>query len=97
MDVGFAAEPGELALGVVAMALLGGVDGCFEIHGSVEDGEGLTVAQGFEGSDWAVLLEQAAGFFYEAGLEHGFGALIEMVVQGLARWVESDAEEAEAG
>jgi len=87
VDIGFAAEPGELAFGIVAMALLGGGDGFGFGEGAVDCGECLAVAEGIEGFDAAVLVEEGAGFFDEAGGEHGGGAVVDAVVEGLAGWV----------
>ncbi len=50
MDVGFGAEPGPLALGVLAGAELHFGDGVqFGGGGAGEEGEGLFVAEGLEG------------------------------------------------
>ena len=97
VNIGFAAEPGELAFGVVAMALLRGGDGFGFGEGAVECGEGLAVAEGVEGFDATVLGEEGAGFFDEAGGEHGRCAVVNAVVELVAGWVEADSEEAEAG
>ena len=45
VHVGFAAEPGELALGVVAMTLLGLGDGLLAGEFVAEDGGGFCVAE----------------------------------------------------
>ena len=87
VDVWFAAEPGELAFGVVAMALLRGGDGFGLGEGAVDCGEGLAVAERVQGFDAAVLGEEGAGFFDEAGREHGCCALVDAVVELLAGWV----------
>ena len=97
VDVGLAAKPGELALGVVAMALLGFGDGVFSLTPLEENGLRLTVAERVEGLDGSVAGEERAGFFDETGGEHLGAALIEAVVESGARRVEADAEEAEAG
>ena len=81
MDVWFAAKPGELALGVIAMALLGGGDGFGLRHGAVEDGLGLAVADGIEGFDGAESGYEGTGFFDEAGGEHGCCAFVETSVE----------------
>ena len=86
-----------MAFGVVAMALLGLGDGFGLAEDAVDGGEGLSVAEGVEGFDAAVLGEEGAGFFDQAGLEHDFGAMIEAVVEELARRVEADTEEVKAG
>ena len=67
VDVGLAAEPGELALGVVAVALLGGATASSRWSLAAQDGEGLPVAEGVEGFDGAVAGEEGAGFIDEAG------------------------------
>ncbi len=97
MHLGFAAKPGELALGVVAMALLGRCAGIGQGDDAVKDGEGLTVAEGVERFDSTVASEQGSSFFDEAGIEHPRGAGIEAAVQRLAGRVEAEAQEAEAG
>ena len=57
----------------------------------------LVVAEGVERLDGAVAREEAAGLFDEAGGEHGGGTLVEALVKFLARRVEADAQQAEAG
>ena len=97
MDIGLAAKPGELTLGVVAMALLGGGDGLGKGELAAEVGGGLAVAERIERGNGAVAGEEAAGFFDEACGEHGFGALVEALVELGAGGIEADAEETEAG
>ena len=86
-----------MAFGVVAMALLGLGDGFGLAEDAVDGGEGLAVAEGVEGFDAAVSGEKSAGFFDQAGLEHGCGAVIETVVEELARGIQADTEEVKAG
>ncbi len=98
VDVGFAAEPGELAFGVVAMALLGGGDGFFAGEFGGENLAGLAVAKGVENGDGrAVAGDDGAGLLYEAVCEHGGGACVDTVVERGSRRVESDAQDAVAG
>src|SRR5579863_8611982 len=97
MDIGLAAKPGELSLGEVAMALLGGGYRSFFGEGSGDDGKGLFVAEGVERLDGAVAHEQAAGFFNEASGKHGGGAVVEALIKLRARRVEANAQQAESG
>ena len=62
IHIGFAAKPGQLALGIVAMALLGGGDGGLFTQGPVEDAEGLPITQRIEGFDTAKSVEKRMGF-----------------------------------
>lgn len=96
-DVGFAAKPGELTLGVVSMPLLSGFHCVGQTRFTSCYSEGLAVAEGVEGFDGAVACEEAAGFFDEARGEHGGTALVEAFVESDAGRIEADAEEAEAG
>ena len=97
LHVGFATKPGELALGVVAVALLRCDDCLFHGHRAVNDCERLFVAKRLKSADAAVTCQQVAGFFDESSLEHLCGALIEPVVECGTRGVEADAQETEAG
>jgi hypothetical protein len=98
VDAGFAAEPGELAFGVVAMALLGLGYGLFASEFVFEDGGGLGVA---EGGEWAAVFavagDESFGLFDEAAIEHGGGTLVDALVKVGARWIEAKAEDAVAG
>ena len=92
-----ATKPGELAFGVVAMALLGGGDSFVEGELLVYDSERLAVAEGVESFDWAEAVEERAGFLNEAVVEHLGGTEVDALVQGGAGRVEADAEEAVTG
>ena len=71
VDVRVAAEPGELALGVVAMALGGGSDGFFAGDLVAQDGDGLGVAERGEGAAVeAVVFDELGGLFDQAAIEH---------------------------
>ena len=74
MDTGFATEPGELAFGVVAMALLGFRDGDFFTDALEENGLRLTIAERVQHLDGPVTGEESACFIDEAGGEHGGAA-----------------------
>ena len=89
---GFAPEPGELALGVVAVTLLHCLDGRRKSQRSVKHSSGLAVAKRVEGFDGAVAIEQLTGLFDEAGGKHGGCALVEAVVKSFAWWIEADAQ-----
>src|SRR5271168_811156 len=66
-DVGVFAEPGELAFGVVAMALCGLGNGLVAGDVAAQDGDGLRVAERGEGAAVeAVLLDQDGRLFDEA-------------------------------
>lgn len=98
VDFGFAAEPGELALGVVAMALLGLGDGFVAGEFIAQDGDGLGVAEGLQGTAVvAVAFDELRGFFDQAVLKHGGGAEVDAFVELRAGRREADAEDAVAG
>ena len=98
VHVGFAAEPGELALGVVAMALLGLGDGLLAGEFVLQDCGGFRVAERGEGAAvGAVAGDEALGLFDEAAVEHGGGALVDAFVEARAWWVEAEAQDAVAG
>ena len=98
VHVRFAAEPGELALGVVAVALLGLGDGLLAGEFVFEDGGGFGVAERGEGAAvFAVAGDEAFGLFDEAAVEHGGGALVDAFVETCAWRVEAEAQDAIAG
>ena len=98
MHTGFAAEPGQLALRVIAVTLLGGSDGRFPGQLAIEELDRLAVAKGIERScEVAVTFDEAARFFDEAVGEHGFGAEVNAGVERLAFGIETDAENAKSG
>src|ERR1700722_17615798 len=93
----FATEPCELALGVVAMALLGLGNSLFAGKFVFEDGGGFGVSQRGEGpAVFAIAGDKAFGFFDEATVEHSDGALVDTLVEILAWWIETEAEDAVA-
>src|SRR5216683_304977 len=98
VHLGFAAEPGELALGVVAMALLGLGDGLLKGEFVAQDGGSFGGAEGGEGAAVrAVAGYESRGFFDEAAVEHGGGALVNALVEEGTGWVEAEAEDVVAG
>src|SRR5665213_3114463 len=97
MHFWLAAEPSELALGVVAMALLRGFDCGLQAQRSCMHSQRLTVSQGVESFHGAVAIEQPACLLYETGGEHGSCPLVKPLIQLLAGRVEANAQKAEAG
>jgi hypothetical protein len=98
VDAGFTAKPGELALGVVAVALGGGGESFGLGHRAAEDGAGLAIAEGVEGAGGvAVTGKKTAGFVEEAAGEHLSGASVEAFVESGTGRIEADAEDAVAG
>ena len=103
MHVGFAAEPGELAFGVVAVALLGVGYGLLAGELVAQDGGGFGVAERGEGAAvGAVTGEEALGLFDEAAVgplagKHGGGALVDALVEAGAGRGEAEAQDAVAG
>ena len=98
VEFGFAAEPGLLALGVVAVALLGGGDGCRFGHLAAQDGRSLGVAKRGEGAALRTEpREQRAGLCDEACGEHGGAASVDAGVQLGARRGKGQAEDRVAG
>ena len=79
------------------MALLGGGDCSFFAHGSCQHAPRLPVAEGVEGLDRAIAVEEGAGFLDQSGRKHLGGSAVEPVIESRARRVEADAQEAEAG
>ena len=82
MDIGLAAKPGELALGVVAMALLGFGNSCFLADALEENGKCLAIAERVERFDRTVAGQKSAGLFDQAGGEHVGAALVQPLVEG---------------
>ena len=98
VHVGFAAKPGELALGVVAVALLGLGYGLLAGEFVFEDGDGFGVAERGEGAAvFAVAGDEALGLFDEAAVEHGGGALVDAFVETFAWGIEAETQDAIAG
>ena len=96
--LGLAAEPCDLALGVVAMALLRLGDGLFAGELAAQDGRGLGVAErGERAAVAAVALDEAFGLFDQAAVEHRRGALVDAFVEQRARRIEAEAQDAVAG
>jgi len=94
VDFGLAAEPGELALGVVAVALLGAGDSLRQRHLAFDGCERLFVAERGQGPGvGSVPGCELASFFHQSILEHGCGALVDAGVEGFAVRVESDAQD----
>jgi hypothetical protein len=91
-DAGVAAEPGELAFGVVARALLGVADGARERHAAGEAGERLFVTDTFErfccGSVTASL--ERADFIEQTFGEHLIDTSVEAGVESVARRVKAE-------
>ena len=98
LHLGFAAKPGELAFGVVAVALLGLSDSLFAGDFIVQDGGCFGVAERREGAaGFAITGYEALGLFDETAVEHGGGALVDALVEKRARWIEAEAKNSIAG
>lgn len=94
----FASKPSELALCIVAMALLCLGYGLLAGDPVLEDGHGFCVAERGEGAAvWAVTGDEALGLFDEASIEHGGSALVDSFVQAVAWWIEAETQDAVAG
>src|ERR1035441_10503541 len=63
MPLRLAPEPGQLPLGVVAMALLDGFNCSINTQSPRQDGQRLTIAERIERLDRPVAVEQAARLF----------------------------------
>ena len=93
----FAPEPGELAFGVVAMALLGLGDGLLPCQVVLQDRFGFGVAERCEGPTVrTVARDESLCFFDESAVEHGGGPLVDAFVEAGTRRVEAEAEDAVA-
>src|SRR5579884_683015 len=95
-DVRLAAEPCQLALSVVAMALLGQGNGVSFTNFSAQKRFGLFVSQRIEWPCIAVFFQQHSGLFDQAVPEHRRGAFIDAVVQAFAVRLQTDAQDTEA-
>src|ERR1039457_5506340 len=94
---GIAAEPGELALGVVAVSLLGSGDGLGERALAAQMAGGLAVAERAHGEDLgAVDGKQSPGLLDQSLLEHAGASRIDAIVKGGARGAEAEAQDAVA-
>jgi len=97
VHVGFAAEPGELALGVVAVTLLGLGDGLLAGELVLQHGSGFGIAErGERAAVCAVSGDETFGLFDESAVEHGGGALVNALVETCAWRVETQAQDAVA-
>src|SRR5271170_8008552 len=98
VHVGFAAEPGELTLGVVAVALLGLGHGLLAGELVLQDGGGFGVTKRGEGTAvFAVAGDEALGLFDEAAVKHSGGTLVDTLIETGARWVEAKTQNPVAG
>jgi hypothetical protein len=95
VDGGFAAEPGHLALGVLAGGDGGEFDGLREGEVSLDEGQGLLIADGFKGLGRRgnALSEEEFDFADEAGVEDSAGAGGDALVEEGARRSETDLED----
>ena len=94
VHAGFTAEPGELAFGVVAVALLSLGYSLFAGEFVFEDCDGFGVAERGEGATvCAIANDEAVGLFDEAAVKHGRGALVDALVEAIARRVEPEAQD----
>ena len=98
VELGLLAEPGELPLAIVAVALLSLGDGFGFARGTIEDFSSLLIAERGEGPAAAAeALDQLTGFFHQALREHGFCAPVDALVKHGAGGVEREAQDAVAG
>src|SRR5260370_25578453 len=97
LDLWFAAEPGHLALGVVWVSLLSGLQGLLAREFSAQDLHCLLVAEGSQRSGGiAVLFKQRLGLINQASVEHPFRAAVNSLIQSLTIGIEAEAQDAEA-
>lgn len=91
-----AAEPRPLAFGVAPRHHGGLFDRLFAAHLSSQIAEGLRIAERFEGfgGRGAATGEESADFLDESGGEHLFNAGFDARVEGVARRIEPQAENA---
>src|ERR1700734_200364 len=95
VDLGLAAKPGELAFGVVAMALLGLGYGLLAGEFVLENCRGFGVAERGEGTAvGSVAGDEAFGLFDQAAVEHRRSALIDALVKTRAGRVEAETQDA---
>src|SRR6202000_3273221 len=87
----FAAEPGELALGIDAVPRRGDAHCIPFAQSAANEAARLFIAERIEGPGLAVFFEQHLCFFHQALLEHGGGTLIDALVQIIAVRLETDA------
>ena len=98
VHVWFAAEPGELALGVVAMALLGLSYCLFPGEFVLQDSDGFGVAERGEGATLsAVTGNEAFCLFNQAAVKHRCSALVDAFVETFTWRIEAELQDAIAG
>jgi hypothetical protein len=98
VHVWLAAKPGELALGVVPVALLGLGYGLFAGDFVLQDGGGFGVAERGEGAAiCSVAGDEALGFFDESAVEHRGCALVDAFVETGTWWIEAETQDTVAG
>lgn len=92
-DIFFAAKPGHLALGVVAMALLGDGDGVRFGEFGAQDSERLTVTQRFERTHRTEAGEQRLGLGENSFGEHLRSSIVDARIERSACWIKADAQQ----
>jgi hypothetical protein len=92
-----AAKPGQLAFGIVAMALLGSLDCSLNAQCARQHGHCLPVAEGVQSLHRPVAGKQGARLLDQACRKHGGATAVEAVIERLPRRIESDAQQREAG
>src|SRR5215831_16591316 len=97
MHVGLAAEPGELALGVVAVALLGFGKGDFFAYAFDEERQCLAISERVKRLDSTVAGEESTGLLNESRCKHRSTPFIQALIKCGAMRIEADAQKAETG
>src|SRR5260370_12304216 len=97
LDLWFAAEPGHLAFGVVAVSLLSGLQGLLAREFSAQDLHCLLVAEGSQRSGGiAVLFKQRLRLINPASVEHRLRAAVHSGIKNLTIGIQTEAQDAEA-
>src|SRR5260370_2468092 len=90
LDLWFAAEPGHLAFGVVAVRLLSGLQGLLAREFSAQDLHCLLVADGSQRSGGiAVLFKQRLRLINQASVEHRLRSTVDSLIHSLTISIET--------
>src|ERR1700677_2103152 len=95
-NLGLAAEPGELTLGIVAVTLAGGGNGLLQGQRAGKMLHRLAVAQGVKHGCSAIASNQLPCLFNQALGKHGARTGVEALVKLRTYWIQAEAQDAVA-
>jgi hypothetical protein len=95
VNFGIAAEPGPLALGILAGFDHSGRDGLFEREGAAEVKQSLFIAERFEGLfvSGGALCEESLNFRDQTVFKHSASSRLQALIEGVAAGVQADLED----